>query len=159
MRPFALALLLMSVPFAGIAWGADTAGAAVRNAITAYERAFAGDDLTAKREALAMLADPALGSDDDILPLLVDAVADRQAYDAAIAALRIRTGLRPPAFQGQSHYPGYPPSDAPSSWRYWLSDRERARKQDLDVDRALVEAKEAMRAAEDAAAAVARESR
>jgi hypothetical protein len=92
-------------------------------AIAAYKKAMAGDDAIAKREAINALVSKDAGSDDEVLPLLVAAVADRQGNEPAIRALRARTGLTPPAREGASSYPGYPTGDAPADWQAWLSAR------------------------------------
>lgn len=126
--------------------------AAETDVVADMHQAFAGQDRQAKRAALRALSASKL-QDDVVLPLLVAAVADRQAHADAVAALRSRTGLAPPVYRGQSHHPGYPPSDHPASWQYWLSDWRRARAQDLAIERALSEAREADAAAERALAA------
>jgi hypothetical protein len=92
-------------------------------AIAAFKSAMAGQDSDAKRQAIRALASKSVGSDDDVLPLLVSAVGDRQGGDAAISALRARTGLTPPPYVGQSHYPAYPASDDQGAWNDWLSER------------------------------------
>lgn len=102
------------------ATGTAAAEASAAHVIAAFHAAFAGEDRDAKRTALRALLDARL-PDAVVLPLLVDAVADRQAHDDAIAALRERTGLTPPVFLGQSDYPGYPASDHPASWQHWLA--------------------------------------
>jgi hypothetical protein len=109
--------------------GEDSADAA----IAAFKSAMGGQDSDAKRAAIRALASKGVGSDDVVLPLLVSAVADRQGNDAAITALRARTGLAPPAYVGQSHYPAYPSSDDPSAWQQWLSERSRDKELDKKV--------------------------
>ncbi|MBA3709018.1 MAG: hypothetical protein H0W83_09395 [Planctomycetes bacterium] len=128
-----------------------------QDALSAYHRAFPGDDSTAKRQALQTLADPSVGDDDEVLPLLVAAVDDRQAHADAVLALRRRTGLAPSPFRGQSHYPAYAPTDSPASWRYWLTDRARERTQQAAIDRVHDEAVEAARAAAEAEKTVSQE--
>lgn len=96
-------------------------------AIGALEAALAGQDQSAKKSALAALADRSVGTDDEVLPLLVRATADRQAHDAAVAALRTRTGLQPAAGRGAGGFPAYPPDDSAGSWAAWLSARTAAR--------------------------------
>ncbi|MCX8016593.1 MAG: hypothetical protein N2690_01630 [Rhodocyclaceae bacterium] len=102
-------------------------------AIVAYRQAMQGDDAIAKREAVRALISKDAGDDDTVLPLLVEALQDRQAREAAIQALRARTGLRPPARQGASSYPGYPSDDTPAAWQAWLA----ARARDLETKRRL----------------------
>jgi hypothetical protein len=129
------ALLLSPIPacFAADQGAADQGAAEPDQRIVALRAALRGQDSDAKRAAMRVLADPAVGDDDDVLPMLVAAVWDRQAHDDAIATLRKRTGLAPPAFFGQSHYPGYPANDHPESWEQWLREREHDRR----IDRAL----------------------
>jgi hypothetical protein len=120
LAPVALALV---VALAGIpALRADDAGDA---AIAAFKTAMAGQDSDAKRQAIRALASKSVGSDDDVLPLLVSAVSDRQGGETAIQALRDRTGLTPPPYVGQSHYPAYPSSDDPGDWQAWLNERKK----------------------------------
>ena len=102
-----------------LAWTGESA------AVAAFRKAMAGDDGTAKKQAIAALASKDAGSDDEVLPLLVGAVGDRQGREPAIRALRARTGLTPPAREGASSYPGYPTGDSPSDWQAWLTARTR----------------------------------
>lgn len=112
---FALPLLCI----ASLAWAAESA------AIAEFKKAMAGDDGTAKKQAISALVSKDAGSDDEVLPLLVGAVADRQGNEPAIRALRARTGLTPPARKGASAYPGYPTGDSPADWQAWLAARTR----------------------------------
>ncbi len=118
--------------------------------LQALKDALGGDDSDAKRTAIHALAAAGLGADDDVLPLLVQAVGDRQASDAAIQALRSRTGLAPSPYVGQSHYPGYPSSDKPSDWTAWLGERKRDLDEKKKVKEALETAKEAKKDAQKA---------
>lgn len=102
-----------------LAWSGESA------AIAEFKKAMTGDDGTAKKQAIAALVPRDAGTDDEILPLLVSAVADRQGNEPAIRALRARTGLNPPAREGASSYPGYPTGDTPSDWQAWLTARTR----------------------------------
>lgn len=102
-------------------------------AVAAFRRAMQGDDAVAKREAVRALVSREAGDDDTVLPLLVEALNDRQARETAILALRARTGLQPPARQGASSYPGYPSDDTPAAWQAWLA----ARARDLETKRRL----------------------
>ncbi len=129
---------------------ASDAGKAVSDATAEFQRVFSGNDAAAKRQVVRHYADRGTSDDDVVLPLLVAAVGDRQTHEEAVAALRERTGLKPPIYQGQSHYPGYPPSDHPQSWRYWLADRQRERDQDARIANALHDARTAKHAADDA---------
>jgi hypothetical protein len=102
-----------------LAWAGESA------AIADFKKAMADDDAIAKRQAIAALVSKDAGSDDEVLPLLVSAVSDRQGNEPAIRALRARTGLNPPAREGASSYPGYPTGDTPSDWQAWLTARTR----------------------------------
>jgi hypothetical protein len=102
-----------------LAWSGESA------AVAEFKKAMADDDATAKKLAIAALASKDAGTDDEILPLLVGAVGDRQANEPAIRVLRIRTGLTPPARQGASAYPGYPVGDTAADWQAWLTARNR----------------------------------
>ena len=102
-----------------MAWSGESA------AIADFKKAMSGDDGTAKKQAIAALASKDAGTDDEILPLLVGAVADRQGNEPAIRALRARTGLNPPARGGASSYPGYPTGDTAADWQTWLTARTR----------------------------------
>jgi hypothetical protein len=138
MKNLALLATLM-VALTMTALPARLAGADADAAIAALRAALNGQDFDAKHAALRVLADPAVGNDDDVLPLLVAAVWDRQAKDVAIVALRQRTGLVPPVYYGQSHYPAYPSSDRPEDWQEWLMERDHDRETDKAIDDLLQE--------------------
>lgn len=96
-------------------------------AVTAFKQAMAGDDGTAKQQAARALASKDAGEDWDVLPLLVQAASDRQAQQAAIDALRSRTGLtRPARGKGGTGYPGYPVTDDGPGWSAWLAGWQKA---------------------------------
>ncbi len=133
--------LLTALAFAAALHAADDAAAAQ------YRAAFQGSDLTAKKEALQALT-ASSASDDVVLPLLVQAVGDRQAQDAAISALRARTKLAPSSHRGTGGYPGYPTGDAPEAWQAWITARTTARQQDEKLKEALKLAEDAKLAAE-----------
>lgn len=117
---FALSLFCLAcIACASLAWAGESA------AIAEFNKAMAGDDGTAKKQAISALASKDAGSDDEVLPLLVGAVADRQGNQPAIRALRSRTGLNPPAREGASTYPGYPSGDTAADWQAWLAARTR----------------------------------
>lgn len=111
-------------------------------AVKQFREAMSSGDSTAKRAATSALAGSA-ADDDVVLPLLVGAVGDRQAREAAIEALRGRTGLRPAAKRGQSHYPGYPSGDSAGDWNTWLSERKREK----DNEKKIAEAEKTAAAA------------
>ncbi len=119
-------------------------------AVEAFNKAMTSDDATAKRAAVKDLASKSAGTDEQVLPLLVAAVADRQTNEAAIAALRSRTGLHPAARTGQSHYPSYPSGDSAGDWSTWLSERTREKEQEAKVKEAEKTAAEAKKTADKA---------
>jgi hypothetical protein len=98
--------------------------------VAKFQAAMQTQDSTAKKEAINALASKAVGSDDDIIPLLIQALSDRQASDMAVGALRARTGLAPASKKGAGGYPGYPASDTPAEWQAWLSARQKDKEQD-----------------------------
>src|SRR5690348_3797076 len=106
MRAIALMSLLMSL---------GATAAAADDLVAEFRQAFPGDNADPKRAAVYDLAKSSL-SDAVVLPLLVEAVGDRQVHTDAVLALRQRTGLQPSPYLGQSSYPNYPPSDFPQSW-------------------------------------------
>lgn len=114
-----------------LAWCSPAADAADPNdaVIASFARAFAGDDSTAKREAVRALAGLGKAFDDVVLALLVQATNDRQTHDEAVVALRDRTGLSPDYLNRGSGYPNYPYSDAGRDWSAWLAARIRDQRQ------------------------------
>lgn len=116
-----LTIALLTLATTGM-WAADAA-----EAIKALQTAMGKQDATAKKKALAVLGDKSVGKDDDVLPLLVSAVGDRQAAEFAVAALRRRTGLVPSPNRGAGGYPAYPPEDTAAAWGTWLSERTKAK--------------------------------
>lgn len=84
-------------------------------AVEAFNKAFAGDDASAKKAAVAALASKSSGDDADIVPILMGKVDDRQAAEAVMSALRARTGL-------QAGGPGDGSADRPKrpgDWQAW----------------------------------------
>jgi hypothetical protein len=84
-------------------------------AVEAFNKAFAGDDASAKKAAVAALAAKSSGDDADIVPILMGKVDDRQAAEAVMSALRTRTGL-------QAGGPGDGSADRPkrpADWQAW----------------------------------------
>ena len=114
--------LLALVPL--LAWSVLSAA---DPALAAFESAMAGQDQAAKKSAIAALANKSVGTDDQVLPMLVRAIADRQAHDAAIAAMRTRTGMQPAAGRGAGGYPAYPADDSGGAWSGWIAARSAAR--------------------------------
>lgn len=82
--------------------------------------ALAGDDPYAKRDAVKALGDKGAIDDDAAYPIIVQAVGDRAAHDAAVAAFRARSGLTPPSsYAGGTQYPGYPASEDTAGFAAW----------------------------------------
>ena len=119
MRTFILAILLAAT---GLGWAADS------SSVAAFNTAMGGQDFQAKKQAMQALA----GDDSVVLPLLVQALNDRQVGEFALQVLRSRTGLAAPTNKrvGGPGYPGYPQDDSSSSWSGWLSDRTKAVEQE-----------------------------
>ena len=86
-----------------------------KKAVEAFNKAFAGDDSSAKKAAAAALGAKSTGDDSDILPLLMAKVDDRQASEFVMNALRARTGL-PTAPVGESSVDR---PKRPTDWRGW----------------------------------------
>jgi hypothetical protein len=128
---FLLLTGMLAIAWYGPAVQATEASAADPNdtVIASFVRAFAGDDSTAKREAVRAVA--ALGKryDDVVLALLVQATNDRQTHDEAVLVLRVRTGLSPNFVDRGSGYPNYPTSDAGRDWSAWLVARSQDQRQ------------------------------
>jgi hypothetical protein len=106
----------------------------VGNPLERANQALASEDSDAKKVALRSLADRRVGDDDQVLPILVHAVGDRQAHDVAVAVLRQRTGLEPSPGLGVGGYPGYPESDTPEQWLAWLAARASERQTSFKLD-------------------------
>lgn len=97
--------------------------------------ALAGDDPYVKRDAVKTLADKSAIEDAVAYPLLVQAVGDRAAHDAAVDAFRARSGLTPPSgYMGGTAYPGYPASDDAAGYAAWVQawTKAQAEKKKLD---------------------------
>ena len=119
------------------------------SAIDNFKKAMSGSDSAAKKQAIFALV--AGGEDNDVLPLLVNAVGDRQASRYAVQALRKRTGLSPAGGRGENPgYPGYPISDSASAWSSWLSARNTELAQKDKIAEAEAAAEEAQKQAEEA---------
>jgi hypothetical protein len=115
-------------------------GAESSDALAEFSQAMSGQDATAKKAALQRLGDKSVAPDDVVLPLLIQALGDRQVSDVALSVLQARTGLQPPSNKrlGGPGYPGYPKDDSQASWSGWLSERNKA----LEQERLLKELKE-----------------
>ena len=116
-----------------------------------FKSAMSGSDAQAKKQAISALANSSL-SDDEVLPLLVNAAGDRQGGRYAIPALRKRTKLSPGP--NPTGYPGYPTSDDRSGWSQWLSERTKVKAEEKKLTEALAKAEEAEKKAEQAKAVV-----
>ncbi len=57
--------------------------------------ALAGDDANEKKTAPRAIAEPDIGTDDEVIPLLILAIDDRQGGESAVNALILRTGQTP----------------------------------------------------------------
>ena len=57
--------------------------------------ALTGDDANEKKSALRAIAEPDIGPDDQVIPLLILAIDDRQGGESAVNALILRTGQTP----------------------------------------------------------------
>jgi hypothetical protein len=105
-------------------------------AVATWKKAIAGDDGTAKRDATRALADDSAGSDAEIIPLLIQAVADRQASPWAIESLQKRTGLSKPARgRGGAGYPAYPQTDDAAGWSAWYSGWQKDQEAKAKIDK------------------------
>ena len=91
------------------------------DAAAAFREAMAGDDASAKKEAIRAVSSL---PEEVAIPLLISAVGDRQAGDPARLALRTVTKLTPPARKSSSTYPGFPSSDDAAGWSAWMEARD-----------------------------------
>lgn len=95
-------------------------------AVKTFKSAMAGDDNTAKRDAIRGLVGKDAGSDWDIIPLLVQAAGTRQCEQWASEALQSRTGVtKPSRGKGGPGYPGFPVTDDAAGWSAWLTGWQR----------------------------------
>jgi hypothetical protein len=105
-------------------------------AVATWKKAIAGDDGTAKRDATRALADPSAGTDDEVLPLLIQALADRQAVRWASEALQKRTGLiKPSKERNGPGFPGYPQTDDAAGWSAWYVAWQKERESKAKIDK------------------------
>jgi hypothetical protein len=95
-------------------------------AVKSFKEAIAGDDNTAKRDAIRGLTGQDAGTDWDIIPLLVQAMGSRQCEQWASEALQSRTGVsKPSRGKGGPGYPGFPVTDDAAGWGAWLTGWQR----------------------------------
>ena len=99
-------------------------GHAADKVVTKAKKAFAGNDVVAKRKALDALVSG--GEDEDRLPVIIAAMKDRQVKKHAIAAMEKRTGLKPAQRAGVNPgYPGYPATRDASGWSTWWTAKQK----------------------------------
>jgi hypothetical protein len=100
--------------------------------VEAFKEAMAGQDSTAKKQAIRGLS----GDEKVVMPLLIAALGDRQVGDIAKSALRDRTGLKPATGDGGNPgYPGYPRSDTAGGWTEWYNAKITAEKAKQDLEK------------------------
>lgn len=126
--PLALLLVLGAVGYA-----AEDA----TKAIQTLQAALAGDDAQAKKAALKTLTNKNLGQDDVVVPLLVGAISDRQAGEAAIAAAVSRVGKAPP--KDGIPRPGWPQDKVQAAWAAWLAEFQ-AKQKIKELEKKIAEA-------------------
>ena len=90
MRILLPALLVFSLGASGFAAESKPAPE-----VAALSAALAGNDLTEKKAAIRAVTSKSVGKDADVFPLLIGAIGDRQAGEAAVAALSSRAGETP----------------------------------------------------------------
>jgi len=130
------------------------AGAA--DALAEAQAAMASSDAAAKKEALRALASKGAGSDEAVIPLLLAALSDRQAGEAAASVLKSRTGASP---KGGVWMIGKE-DQAVKAWQeWWKTEQDRRQVDDLakkakEAEKAKAAEKEKAKAAEKAKAKV-----
>ena len=107
MRTWLASLMLSSAVFA-----ADTA-------VANFQTAMTGNDAGAKKSAARALGSKDAGKDAEVLPLLIGAITDRQAGEAATSALQARTGKTP---VGGLYKNGQDPAVTQAAWQGWFED-------------------------------------
>lgn len=121
------ALLLLLSSFAGAA-----------DALAEAQAAMTGNDASAKKTAIRALGAKDAGSEEAAIGLLLGALSDRQAGEAAASALKARTGASP---KGGVWMPGKE-DQAIRAWQeWWKTEQDRRR-----VDEMAKKAKEAEKA-------------
>lgn len=106
-----LAPALLLVITTGFAMAAE-AGPAPQ--VAALQAALSSDNATAKKEAIRALSDKSVGKDEEVLALLVGAISDRQAGEAAVSALSSRMGKTP---VGGSYRTGIDTAKIQAAWQ------------------------------------------
>lgn len=98
-------------------------------AVKTFKAAMAGDDNTAKRDAIRGIASKSAGADWDILPMLVQAMSDPKCVEWASEAMQSRTGVsKPSRGKGGPGYPGFPVTNDAAGWQAWLTGWQRDNK-------------------------------
>jgi len=111
MRTLLAALLLSAAAFAADGPVAD------------FQKAMADNDAGAKKTAARALGSKDAGKDEEVFPLLIAAIADRQAGEAAVSALQSRTGKMP---VGGLYKVGEDPAKTQAAWQGWFDDWKKA---------------------------------
>jgi hypothetical protein len=112
-------LLLLAPAFLVLSASASLLAADATAEVTALQAALASNDATAKKTAIRALSSKSVGKDAEILPLLVAAIGDRQAGEAAVNALSSRAGKTP---VGGTYRVGIDPATIQAAWQSWLED-------------------------------------
>ena len=107
------ALLLLLSSFAGAA-----------DALAEAQAAMTGNDASAKKTALKALGAKDAGAEEAAIGLLLGALSDRQAGEAAAAALKARTGASP---KGGTWRTGHE-AEAAKAWQDWYADEQQKKK-------------------------------
>lgn len=136
-------VITLACMLAATGFGAD--------AVANFQTAMAGDDFQAKRGAIQALAGLSKDQDEKVLGLLVSAVSDRQASEAALDALRSRSGLAKPGgwVKRGGGFPNYPVTDDAAGWSSWLSAWKKANDEKKKVAEIDKKTKELEKKAED----------
>lgn len=109
-----LAPALLLAITAGFAMAAEAAEAGPAPQVAALQAALGSDNATAKKEAIRALSDKSVGKDEEVLALLVSAISDRQAGEAAVSALSSRMGKTP---VGGSYRTGIDTAKIQAAWQ------------------------------------------
>ena len=83
--------------------------------VVRVQLALKGDDATEKRTALRALAGSHVGTDEQVIPLLIDAIGDRQGGESAVRALISRTGQTPLSGEWKNNA-----RKTRSAWNIWF---------------------------------------
>lgn len=118
-----LAPALLLVITAGYATAAVAAEAAPAPQVAALQAALATDNATAKKDAIRALSDKSVGKDEEVLTMLVGAISDRQAGEAAVSALSSRMGKTP---VGGSYRTGIDTAKIQAAWQKAYEDWKKA---------------------------------